>query len=174
MLNENITAMENKYELNRTMINASLSLDECQNFFHDEDHLNVTDRRAVPIALHNATWPYTTDELQNAATALEDASEGKPTAADALMRCYCFSAVLLRRGERGGHEHDLDRRRGGRSVHAVGRGGGEGGVFRDDVLLILFGGAAGQKYQGVVGAPPGEGVAAQRGGADDDRRRGER
>ena len=88
----NLTAMENKYELNRTMVNASLSLDECQNFFHDEDHLNVTDRTAVPIALHNATWPYTTDELQNACYCPEDASEGKPTGADALLRCYCFRA----------------------------------------------------------------------------------
>ena len=143
----NLTAMENKYELNRTMVNASLSLDECQNFFHDEDHLNVTDRTAVPIALHNATWPYTTDELQNACHCPEDAAEGKPTGADALMRCYCFRADFC------GAAAVADTSTTWTAAEADDRctltdAEAEKVACSETMRWILFGGAAGVEYQG--------------------------
>ena len=58
----NLTALEDRFTLNRTMVNVSLTTNSiCQNNFALVSYLNVSS--TAPLTLDNETWPYTQDEL---------------------------------------------------------------------------------------------------------------
>ena len=84
----NLTALEDRFTLNRTMVNVSLTTNSvCQNNFASASYLNVSS--TAPLTLDDETWPYTQDELVENCEC-RDAANKFNAVTDSLTHCYCF------------------------------------------------------------------------------------